>query len=128
MEILFKTGALLIISCASALLIRRANPELSLALSLCAVSVVLAVALPLLEAATELRDTARRLYGVSDVYTLPVLKCCAAGIISRLTGELCRDASQNAAAYAIELIGAICALAVSMPLISSMLGAIGEML
>lgn len=128
MEILFKTGALLILSSAAALLIRRTNPELSLAVSLCAVSIVLAMSLSLLGAAAELRNTARRLYGVSDVYTLPVLKCCAAAIISRLTAELCRDASQSAAAYAIELIGALCALAVSMPLISSMLDAIGEML
>ncbi len=128
MEVLFKAGALLLVSCSAALLIRRTNPELSLAVGIAALCAVLAMTLSLAGVLEELRDSVQTLYGVSDVYLLPLVKCCAAALLARLTAELCREASQGAAASAVELLGLLCALGSAMPLIRSMLTAIGEML
>ena len=49
-------------------------------------------------------------------------------LVAKLTADLCREASQNAAASAAELLGVLCALGAAMPLIGSMLAAVAEML
>lgn len=128
MELLIKAGGLMLLSGCAVLLVRKTNPELSLALSIAAVCTVLLLSLPLIRTLGELRESARRLYGVSEVYMLPVMKCCACALVARLSAELCREASQPAAASAIETVGVLCALSAAMPLLLSMLSAIGEML
>lgn len=128
MELLIKAGGLLLLSCCAALLVKKTNPELSLVLSMAAVSVALLLSLGLLSSLRELRDTAERLYGVSPLYLLPILKCCAAALVARLTADLCREASALSAASAVEWIGTLCAFGAAMPLLLSMLNVIGEML
>lgn len=128
MEALIKIcGALLAASCA-ALLVRKSNPELTIPLSLGAICAVFALALTLTRPLIELWDRVRELYGVGDVYLLPILKCVAAAMIAKLTADLCREASQNAAASAVEFLGVLCALGAALPLIGNMLGVIGELL
>lgn len=128
MELLMKTGGLLLLSGCAVLLVRKTNPEMSLALSILSVCCVLLLALPALSSLRELRQTVHLLYGVSEVYLIPTFKCCACGIVSKLTADLCREASQTAAASAVELVGLFCALGAAMPLLTSMLTTIGEML
>lgn len=123
-----KAAALVLLSACAALLVRRTNPELGLALSVASVCVVLLLSLTMLGALSTLRDTSRRVYGVPEAYLLPVIKCCAAAILARLSADLCREASQSAAASAMELLGVLCALASAMPLLTSMLSVIGELL
>ena len=120
-------GALMAVCCA-ALLLKKHRPELVLPLSLAAICAVFALALTLTRPFAELLEKAREQYGVQEVYLLPLLKCCAAAMIARLTADLCREASQNAVASAVELLGVLCALGAAMPLIGSMLGVIGELL
>ena len=128
MEVLFKICGVLLVSCCAALMIRRSNPEMSLALSAAALIAVLGSSLTLLRPMRDMWEKAQDLYGVEEFYLLPLFKCCAAAIVGRFTADLCREASQNAAASAAELLGVICALGAAMPLIGGMLGAIGEML
>ena len=128
MDILIKTCGLLLTAACSALLIRRSNPEISLLVSIAAVCAALSAAVLLLKPLGELRQIARTMYGAGDAYILPVLKCGAAAIVSKLCADICREASQNAAASAIELVGTLCALGAAMPLLRSMLDTIGELL
>lgn len=51
----------------------------------------------------------------------------AVAIVTKLASELCREASQSAAASAVELAGTLCAFSVALPLIMSMLKMIGGM-
>ena len=44
---------------------------------------------------------------------------------SRFSAESCRDASQNAAASAVEFAGAACSLGVVLPLLVSVLKTLG---
>ena len=128
MEALFKLCGVLLVSGCAALMIRKSNPEMSLSLSAAALIAVFGVSLALLRPMRDVWEKAQTLYGLEDVYLLPLFKCCAAALVARFTADLCREASQNAAASAAELLGVICAIGASMPLIGSMLGAIGEML
>ena len=128
MEVLFKICGVLLVSGCAALMIRKSNPEMSLSLSAAALIAVFGVSLALLRPMRDVWEKAQTLYGLEDVYLLPLFKCCAAALVARFTADLCREASQNAAASAAELLGVICAIGAAMPLIGSMLGAIGEML
>lgn len=128
MEVLFKTAGIALIAAFAVLLIRKTSPELSLAVSLCLVALVLTVAVTLLEPIVGLWETARSLYGAGDVYLLPVMKCCAIAVVAKITSDICREASENAAASAVELVGVLCAIGAAMPLIRTMLATIGEML
>ena len=119
---------MLLVSGCAALMIRKSNPEMSLSLSAAALIAVFGVSLALLRPMRDVWEKAQTLYGLEDVYLLPLFKCCAAALVARFTADLCREASQNAAASAAELLGVICAIGAAMPLIGSMLGAIGEML
>lgn len=128
MDILIKICGVLLVSGCAALLIRKSNPEMSLSLSVAALVMVFGSALTLLRPVRDAWEKAQELYGVSDVFLLPVVKCCAAAFVAKLTADLCREASQNAAASAAEVLGVLCALGAAMPLIDNMLSAIGEML
>jgi stage III sporulation protein AD len=128
MEILLKVSGLVLLSACAALLIRRSNPEIALAVGLNTVIIILALSVPLLRPLAELKETVRSLYGIGDSYLLPVVKCCAVAITARITADLCREAAQSAAASAIELVGVLCAIGAAMPLLRMMLDTIGEML
>ena len=128
MEILFKLCGVLLLTGCAVLMIRKSNPEMALTLSAASLVLILGAALTLLHPLRDAWERAGELYGVSAVYILPLVKCCAASLVAKLTADLCREASQTAAASAAELLGVLCALGAAMPLITSMLGAIGEML
>ncbi len=128
MELPVKVCGVLLVSCCAALIIRKSNPELSMLLSMAAVTLVLGACVLLFKPLADLWEKTREIYGAGDAYLLPVVKCCAVALVVKLTAELCRDASQSAAASAVEYLGVLCALGAAMPLIVTMMTAIGEML
>ena len=128
MDVLIKISGVLLVSSCAALMIRRSNPEISLLLSTAVIAASLGASLLLFKPLTELWETTRELYGVGEVYLLPLVKCCAAALVARLSADLCREASQSAAASAVEFLGLLCALGAAMPLVRNMIAALGEML
>lgn len=128
MDILIKISGVLLVSSCAALMIRRSNPEISLLLSMAVIAASLGASLLFFKPLTDLWETTRELYGVGEVYLLPLVKCCAAALVARLSADLCREASQNAAASAVEFLGLLCALGAAMPLVRNMIAALGEML
>ena len=127
MELMIKAAAAALSAAAMVQLIKRSNPELSLLLSACAVTLILIAALGFLGGMKELTDAVKTIAGSNETLTGPVLKCVAIAIITKVTSELCRDSSQGAAASAVELAGTVCAMSTAMPLIMSMLKMIGGM-
>ena len=127
MELIFKSAAAAISATIIIILIKRHNPELSTVLSICAVTVILISALSFLGELKELVRSAVRISGVSDIYLTVILKCLAVSVVTKLGSELCRDASQAALATTVEFAGTICAISLAMPLISTMLELVGEM-
>ena len=75
MEVLFKICGVLLVSCCAALMIRRSNPEMSLALSAAALIAVLGASLTLLRPMRDMWEKAQDLYGVEELYLLPLFKC-----------------------------------------------------
>ena len=128
MDVLIKISGVLLVSSCAALMIRRSNPEISLLLSMAVIAAVIAASMLVFKPLTDLWETTRELYGVGEVYLLPLVKCCAAALVARLSADLCREASQSAAASAVEFLGLLCALGAAMPLVRNMIAALGEML
>ena len=128
MELIVKAAALALTAALIGIVLRRTNPELSLLLSICTVVLIMGAALGFAKSFTELAQTVQRIFGVSETVIKPVLKCVAVAIITKMTSDLCKDSSQAAAASAVELAGTVCALCIIMPLLMSMLTAIGGMI
>lgn len=128
MELLAKCTALAVFSALVALMIRRMNPELSFALStVTALVLLLACGGVMDELMRALRD-AQLIFGTSAAQLRPMLKCLGIAMTSRTGADLCRDASQSALAAAVETAGSICAAAVAMPLLLSLMTTLGGML
>lgn len=128
MELILKAAALALTAALIGIVLRRTNPEMTLVLSICTVVLIMGAALGFAKSFTELAQTVQRIFGVSETLIKPVIKCVAVAIITKLTSDLCKDSSQAAAASAVELAGTVCALCIIMPLLMSMLTAIGGMI
>ena len=76
----------------------------------------------------ELRTLLRDEFSLSESYTLPLLKCVAAAVVTKLTADLCRDSAQAAAASAVELAGTLCTLGIIAPLLIGVLRMVGAYL
>ena len=125
---LFKSAAAALSAAVFGLLLRRKNPELTSLLSVAAVAVLLIAALRWAMPFRELSETVRTMTDGKETLLAPVLKCVAAAVVTQITADLCRDASQSALASAAELTGTLFALGLSMPLIVSMLKMLGGLL
>ena len=123
-----KAAALALTAALIGIVLRRTNPEMTLLLSICTVVFIMGAALGFAKSFTELARTVQRIFGVSETLIKPVIKCVAVAIITKMTSDLCKDSSQAAAASAVELAGTVCALCIIMPLLMSMLTAIGGMI
>lgn len=128
MELILKAAALALTAALIGIVLRRTNPEMTLLLSICTVVLIMGAALGFAQSFTELARTVQRIFGVSETLIKPVIKCVAVAIITKMTSDLCKDSSQAAAASAVELAGTVCALCIIMPLLMSMLTAIGGMI
>lgn len=127
MELIFKSAAVALSGAVLGLVLKRTNPEISLALNACAVAIILLATMCFARGIKELADAVKLISGSTETFTLPILKCVAIAIVTKISSELCKDASQSAAAAAVELAGTVCAMAVAMPLIMNMLTMIGGM-
>ena len=125
MELVFRSAAAALCAAMLALLLKRTNPELSLLVSLAAVAVILLAAMKVAQGIRSFSELLRSDFGLSDTLLLPVLKCLAIGLTSRIASDLCKDSSQAATASSVEFAGTVCALSVIMPLVMSVLRLIG---
>ncbi|MGI5935465.1 MAG: SpoIIIAC/SpoIIIAD family protein [Oscillospiraceae bacterium] len=128
MELLIKAAVIGTAGALLSLLIKKNNPEMSLMLAMAVGVMVIGMALELVTGVMEVIDLATETSGLSPAVLKPVLKGVGIGVITRLAADLCRDAGQSSIASSVELVGAVCALYVSLPLIKTLLIMIGEFL
>ena len=126
MTILLKAAAVGVAGAVLSLVLKKAAPELGFALGAALSLLAAALALELVSGLQEIIALVRDETGLSPAVVQPVVKCVGVGVVTRLSADLCRDAGQSAAASAVELCGAACALVTALPLIRSLLRMIGE--
>ena len=127
MEVIVKCAGLALLAAVVCLLIKRSNPEMAFSVSSAAIAVLLLGTLGLAASLGDMVRSARNILGVSSTLIQTVIKCVGIAAVTRIASELCRDASQSASAAAVEIAGTLCAAAVAMPLLLSMLEMIGGM-
>ena len=128
MEILAKCAAVGIFSTLASLLIKRSNPELSLAVSAAAIAAILIACLSLLQLFDSFVEEIGRILSSTAPELTPVIKCVGIAAVSRFAAALCRDASNTALAGAVETAGTLCAAAVALPSILTTLKMIGGLI
>ena len=128
MGIAVKAAAIGITGSIVALLLRRTVPELSLMVSLAAGLMAAFLCIGVTAELAEAYENLAQKSGISSVLLTPVIKCVGIALVSQLGGQLCKDASQGAAAAFVELCGALCALCVALPLISSLVSVVEGLL
>lgn len=128
MELIFKCSAIAVTSALVSLLIKRFHPELSFALSAATLAVILLACVRLLEGLGSFTDQVQKLLGAQAVQLQPILKCLGISYASRIGALLCKDASQNALSSAVETAGVLCAAAVAVPSVITMLRMVGALL
>ena len=128
MALLWKAAAAALMTALLALLIKQRAPEMAFLLSLATVCILM---LSIIGFSAGIRDLAKEiktLTGSDSLYLAPILKCVAISFVAKVTGEICRQASQVALASVVDLAGTICAMSVVLPLILSMVRRIGGLL
>ncbi|MCR5577320.1 MAG: stage III sporulation AC/AD family protein [Oscillospiraceae bacterium] len=109
-----------IFSALTSLLLKRHHPELSFSLSTLTLALILLSSLRLLTGAADFVRSVRTSLGANAEQLQPVLKCLGIAVVSRFGAGLCRDASQSALGAAVETAGLLCAAAVAMPSVLTM--------
>ena len=122
-----KAAALAVVGTLCALVIRRSNAEIAAVLSMSVCAAAVWFALGLIEPILDFLSRARALTGLSAAIFSPVLKCVGVALTCRTAADLCRDGGQSAMAGAVELIGAVGALYVSLPLLGTLLDMLGAL-
>jgi len=127
MEIIAKNAAAAILASTVCLLIKKQNPEFSLAISAALSALIMLASSTLLSSIKELINCAVDMLGASTTLIRPILKCMGVGLISKFGSDICRDASYSALASSLELCGTLCAAALAVPVLISTLKMIGSM-
>ena len=121
MELIVKTAVICIVVSLTALLLQRDTPELSLLLTLGAVTVVMLFALSFYGEVQAVFQAIWRESGLDGALFTPILKIIAISLVTRLAADVCRDSGQGALASLMDLAGVFCALLTAEPLFSQAL-------
>ena len=128
MEMITQISVLAAIWAVCAAVIKKQVPDMALTLAICAVALILSLAMTAFRPIRELMDTLGQRAGLSAAALGPVIKTVGVAILTRVTAELCRDAGEGGLASAVEVAGGACALVVCLPLFEAVLSLILELL
>lgn len=128
MELFFDLCGVAVTASGAALMLRKNNDLMASLLSLALCIAAGAFALKLLSPVLTLIERLQALSGLSDTMVAPMLKTVAVGFLTKITVSVLRDASQTAAADAVELAGSILALYLALPLLNAVLALLQELL
>jgi stage III sporulation protein AD len=103
------------------LLLKKAAPEQALLLTLAIIAVVTARCISLVSPALEELRTLFSKAGIEGEYVAILFRSVATSLVTRLCAQLCRDGGSQALAAGVELLGAVTALLIALPLLREVL-------
>lgn len=125
---IFKLSALGVTAALCALVLRKRVPELALALTLAAGTLLLGQALPALASVRGLTDRLAHAAGLSPQVWAPVWKTVGIGVVTRLASAVCKDAGEGGVAAFLETAGAALALVAALPLVEAVFDTLSSLL
>ena len=128
MEIFVKCAAMAIFTVLISVLIKKYTPELSLLLSIVVAVLIITSTLGIIKEVKEALYSTLRTLVSSNTFIEPVLKCMGIGMISKMSADISREAAQPAVATSLEYAGVLCASAVALPMVSTLLKMLGAVI
>jgi stage III sporulation protein AD len=116
-----KVAAVGMTAAVCALVLRKREPELGLALAVCAGALVLMFCGDALRSVTEFLDTLAEAGGLSPTVVAIVLKVTGIAVVTQLAAHFCKDAKEGGLAAVVETAGSLLALVEVLPLMSAVL-------
>lgn len=116
-----RVAALGIVAAVLSVTIRKQVPELSALLTVCAGLIIISACTEEFRSAVDLIKTLSNISGLSSEIVLPVVKVTGIAVVTKLSGDFCRDTKESALASAVELGGMLLSLLTIVPLVSSVL-------
>jgi len=127
MDTLIKAAAVAVVGCILSLTLKKNNAEAALMTSIAAALVLFAAAFGYIEVIrgfwNELTSISSEIGRIAE----PLLKVVGVSVVTKVTSELCRDSGEGALAAKMELCGSAACIVVSLPIVSSALKLLGEL-
>lgn len=128
MEQFIQAVAIVLISVVLCLFLSGRGKEYALLLSLLACCLVVVVALGFLEPVVELIGQLRELGNLDSEWISVLLKTVGIGLITEVATLLCSDAGNASMGKAVQILGSVTVLWISIPLMNSLLTLISQIL
>lgn len=128
MDTITQAVALAVIGVLCAAVVKKQSPDVALVLTICAVTLILAMSMTVFRPIRELMDVLADRAGLSAAVLSPVIKTVGVALLTRVTAELCRDAGEGGIASAVEIAGGACALLICLPLFEAVVQLILDLL
>ncbi|MGN0986064.1 MAG: SpoIIIAC/SpoIIIAD family protein [Candidatus Enterenecus sp.] len=128
MNDVMKVAAAGIIAAVCAMVVRKQAPELAVVLAICAGALILLYCSGALAAVVAFMEELVEAGGLAPEVIAPVVKVTGIAIVTRLSADFCRDAQEGALAAAVETAGSALALLTVLPLMSSVLKLLKELM
>jgi stage III sporulation protein AD len=128
MEIIVKSAIAVIVGSILALLLKKDSPVMAFAVTAVMVCAVVYLAAGVWDEIAEFIYLLSETAGVSSAALTAVLKTVGIAIVTKIASDVCRDASQNAAATSVELAGSAVALYVAMPFMKTVFGMVESLM
>ena len=112
---------LLLLALVLSLVLKKDAPVIAFLLTLTAGVLILIHGFGMVRHAAPQFATLLEQGGLTASLYLPVLQAVGIAVIVRIMGALCRDAGQSALAAKVEIVGAVLALSVCLPLFEQVL-------
>ena len=128
MDAIITIGAFSVVAAVAALLVRQQTSALGLVLSLAACVLILSFGSQVIRPILDLLRRIRDLSGIQTEIAAPMLKVIGIGILTKLSEAVCSDAGETSIGKAVTMTGTLMAVYVSLPLLSSVLDLLEEML
>lgn len=127
MEI-FKIVGVGIITCVAAILLKQLKPEISIVVALCGGLIVLSMVVDYLVDIIAIFNSVVQKTGLNSSLFASILKIIGIGYITEWTANICSDTGLNSLADKILLAGKILIFVCSLPIITSIIEIITQLL
>lgn len=128
MDAVFKCAAVAVAGALLALVVRRQSGEFAALVSMGAVLAVFVLGMEFLKPVLSFTETLKETAQLQEGAIGPVMKTLAIGFVTETGKNICEDAGEKTVAGALQMAGGIGAFYVLLPLLSSVLDLLGQML
>ncbi|MDR1821442.1 MAG: stage III sporulation AC/AD family protein [Oscillospiraceae bacterium] len=128
MNILAKAFSLAVTGSFFAVLLKKNTPEISLAMTIIISAVCAFLSVEILAEIINFLRISAQLAEIPNATVAIVLKASGISILTKLTGDVCRDAGQTGAASGVDFIGSIVCVYIALPLFETVIDMLRKML